>query len=703
MTVWNVKLREVGAIVIAIVTFSVLLVLALIQLLETERTLHMGEGENLLWVLTQPQIELQRLIIAEATGESADDIRLRFDIAVSRFTVLREGTVHKRLNEDEQALVERVYADLIALEPMFANSHTPGDIQFIRDRLAPNIEVLRELANSKMIAENNRMGAKRDLYKNALIEVIMFIIGIMASGLFLIARLLSGLNRAAESDARLRREKNFLDLVIEASGDGIVAFDPTLRCTHWNSGMAAIFGLPAEEVVGKHILEVFSHPDDHVVTRLVEQTLQGETALIPAHFMPRYDKYLEKYGFPVRSDGKITAGVIIAQDVTERYRTHLELVEHRTRLEELVSERTATLERTEQQLLSAINTAPDGFAAFDAAGSLIVANAQARALLVDVSRFAPGTPLADILGNPVFEGRLSAETPVDSHAATQTTELELARGSWLMVTLRRTRHGTSVLRLADISTYKRAARTLENALAREQNLRQLYSDFVSMVSHQFRTPLAIIDSGAQRMLRRGAAMSMDEVVNRATKIRSAASRLAGLVEATLDAARMEAGEIEFRPQPSNLAAIVQDLCERQYDLHPERNFRFDLDDLPEEVSFDPILIDQVIDNMISNAIKYSPADSEIRIQGYVERGNVALSVEDRGVGIPSDEMPRIFGRYFRARTAAGIQGTGIGLYVAREIARLHGGDIHVASEEGRGTSVTLKIPLVPVEEPMLLS
>ena len=683
-----------------------LLILALVQLLDTERKLHNGEGENLLWFLTHPQLELQKLMIAKATDEAPEDLRLRFDIAVSRFTVLREGSLPKRLSPEERAVVEGVYNELLALEPVFFDASVPDAKLVIRDRLVPQVEALRSLTNEKMVAENMRLGAKRDVYKNALIEVIMFIIGILVSGLFLIARLLSALNKASVTDTRLRQEKHFLHQVLEASGDGIVAFDTELRCTHWNSGIAAIFGPSAEEVVGKHILEAFSLPEDHVVTRMVEQTLQGQTALTPAHYMPTFDKYLEKYSFPILSDGRIIGGVIIARDVSERSRNHLELVEHRTRLEELVRERTATLHQTEQQLRSAINTAPDGFAAFDARGMLIAANAHMQSLIPDeTSLFRPGTPIAQILSNPVFEGwtAASGQLPDDRRETVQTTELELKNGAWLMVTLRRVPNGTTVLRLADITTYKRAAQTLENALAREQNLRQLYTDFVSMVSHQFRTPLAIIDSGAQRMLRRGAAMTPDEVASRALKIRSAASRLAGLVEATLDAARMDAGEIEFRPQPINLAEIVQELCERQRELHPERAIRFDLNKLPEEVSCDPILIDQVIDNMVTNALKYSPADTEIRIKGYVDSDNVALSVEDNGVGIPADEMPRVFGRYFRARTAAGVQGTGIGLYVAREIARLHGGDDHVESEEGRGTSVTLNIPLLRTEEPMLLS
>lgn len=706
MSFWNGKNREIAAIGIAIAAFTVLLVLALVQLLDTERKLHSGEGENLLWFLTQPHLELQQLILAKATGEAPEDLRLRFDIAVSRFTVLREGSLPKRLSDDEKTVVGAVYNELIALEPLFFDASAPHGVLTIRDRLVPRIEALRSLTNSKMVAENNRLGAKRDLYKNALIEVIMFVIGIMVSGLFLIARLLSALNKASISDARLRREKNFLHQVIEASGDGIVAFDTDLRCTHWNSGIAAIFGFTVEQVVGQHMLEAFSLPEDHAVMRMVQQTMQGESALIPAHYLPCVDKYLEKFSFPIRHDGKIVGGVIVARDVTERYRNHLELIEHRTRLEELVRDRTATLHQTEQQLRSAINTAPDGFAAFDARGMLIAANVRMQSLFPDeMSLFRPGTPLSHILGDPVFDGRLrpTDEQPDDELGTIQTTELELKNGTWLMVTLRRSPNGTTVLRLADITTYKRAAQTLENALAREQNLRQLYTDFVSMVSHQFRTPLAIIDSGAQRMLRRGAAMATDEVASRALKIRSAASRLAGLVEATLDAARMDAGEIEFRPQPSNLATIVQEHCERQCELHPARAFRFDLDELPEEVNCDPILIDQVIENMITNALKYSPTDSEIRISGYVDSGNVALSVEDKGVGIPADEMPRVFGRYFRARTAAGVQGSGIGLYVAREIARLHGGDIHVESEEGRGTSVTLNIPLARIEEPVLLS
>lgn len=687
--------REILATGIAIAAFTALLVLSLFELVETQRTLVAGNDENRLWTIVQAQSELQKLVIATATEQDVETRQLRFDIALSRFDLLQWGSVARRLPPEGIPIVEKARADLMSLE---ADIAAPGaDIgERANALLSPSIEALRDLANAVMVQENNRSGARREMFRNGVVRVIIFTFGVMACGLFLITRLLSNLQKLTNADEKLRKEKDFLQLLIEASGDGIVAFDKDFNCTHWNSGNALIYGKPAEAVIGRNLFDVFPFPDDHDVSIMLRKTVNGESQRMAEHLLPGSDRFLEKYGFPVQSDGIVIGGVIITRDVTQRHLTHLELVGHRTRLEELVTERTTTLNQTERQLRSAIQSAPDGFAAFDASGALIVANEQASLLVKDEkASFQPGTPLSQVLANVGLAERLHSGSPVEPGAdmRIETTELKIEDGSWLLVTLRQAADGTSVLRFADITAYKRAAETLANALAHEQHLRQLHTDFVSMVSHQFRTPLAIIDSGAQRMARRAGEMMPEEIETRTSKIRAAAIRLAGLVQATLDAARMDAGQMDFRPQDCNLSQLVRDVCDRQNELNPNRAFSINLENLPETIHCDPMLMDQVIENMISNALKYSPAETQIDIRGTVLSGQAALTVSDRGVGIPADEIPKLFNRFFRASTATGVEGTGIGLHVARQIALLHGGNITIESVVGRGTSAILTLPV----------
>lgn len=231
----------------------------------------------------------------------------------------------------------------------------------------------------------------------------------------------------------------------------------------------------------------------------------------------------------------------------------------------------------------------------------------------------------------------------------------------------------------------------EAALERERQVSRLHRAFTSVVSHQFRTPISIIDASAQRMIRRGAAMTGEEIVARAEKIRHACLRLTRLMESTLNAARLEQGEIRFNPRPTDLARLIAAIRDSQPEEDQAR-LELDLDALPVPVLVDRTLIEQAIQNLVSNALKYSPVDRPVRIRGETRDGDIALTVTNSGVGIPADEIASVFTRFFRARTAEGIPGTGIGLNFVAEIIALHGGQAQVESVEGGGSTFTLRFP-----------
>jgi signal transduction histidine kinase len=227
--------------------------------------------------------------------------------------------------------------------------------------------------------------------------------------------------------------------------------------------------------------------------------------------------------------------------------------------------------------------------------------------------------------------------------------------------------------LTDISGYKQAAQALQSALDRERETTNAYRSFVSMVSHQFRTPLAILDSSAQRILRRGQNLTHDELVTRVQRIRNATNRLTRLVESVLNAAKLDAGRIELNPASCNLPDLVTEICERQRELSTHADIRLSMPVNAVQVYCDSILIEQVVINLLSNAIKYSGENPVVEVKIWSEGSRAFCSVRDWGIGIPADEMSKIFERFYRARTATGIAGTGIGLNFAQKIMHLHGG------------------------------
>ncbi|MBT7235572.1 MAG: DUF3365 domain-containing protein [Rhodospirillaceae bacterium] len=237
------------------------------------------------------------------------------------------------------------------------------------------------------------------------------------------------------------------------------------------------------------------------------------------------------------------------------------------------------------------------------------------------------------------------------------------------------------------------AKELERSLEQEIENNALQRKFVAMVSHEFKTPLAIIDATTQRIARHKDKVTPSEIQERAAKIRRAVARLVGLIDRVLSTARLEAGKIEKVAEMVNLADMVEDVCKRQQDISTAHTISVDVGNLCLPVLGDPALLDQVFTNLLSNAVKYSAENPRVEVEGWEKGGCAVISVRDFGVGIPEKEIPNLFQRFFRATTSAGIAGTGIGLSIVKELVNMHGGCIDFASEEGKGSTFTVRLPM----------
>lgn len=234
---------------------------------------------------------------------------------------------------------------------------------------------------------------------------------------------------------------------------------------------------------------------------------------------------------------------------------------------------------------------------------------------------------------------------------------------------------------------------LAQALKKEHKLNGLQRQFVSMVCHEFRTPLAIIDGNAQRIMKRRHTLSQDKLLGMLGKVRISVARLTELMESVLSASKLEAGSIEIDPTPCNLVALITEVASNYREVNPTYEISSDVTMLPERFIVDEKLIRQVVSNLISNAVKYSPDGTPINIEAKLcDNGGVQIAVCDRGVGIPEDELEKLFQRFFRATTSTGIAGTGIGLHMVKAIVDMHGGQIEVASQIGVGTTFTVYLP-----------
>jgi signal transduction histidine kinase len=235
----------------------------------------------------------------------------------------------------------------------------------------------------------------------------------------------------------------------------------------------------------------------------------------------------------------------------------------------------------------------------------------------------------------------------------------------------------------------RAKVRAETALMRETEAKRELRQFLSMVSHEFRTPLAIIDSSAQ-MLRLRAGEADPGRVGRLDTIREGVQRLLGLIDTCLADEQLDSGHLTLEEKTFDLARMIEAAINQHRTAAPDRFFIFPA--TPALMVWgDPSLISLVINNLLGNAVKYSPAGSVVRVDAGFDGADVSLSVTDQGIGIPDGETETIFERFHRASNARGIPGSGIGLHMVRQIVRMHGGAIRVDSRPGAGTCFTVRL------------
>jgi two-component system, OmpR family, sensor kinase len=239
------------------------------------------------------------------------------------------------------------------------------------------------------------------------------------------------------------------------------------------------------------------------------------------------------------------------------------------------------------------------------------------------------------------------------------------------------------------------ASMLAERLAQEQRLTQLQRNFVSMASHEFRTPLNIIDGHAQRLMRTKERISSEEIEERARKLRGAVLRLTHLIDNLLNSSRLIDGGAEpyFHPTRIDVAALLHEVTQLHQEMSPNSNIVEKLGTAALQTAGDSKLLFQVFSNLLSNAVKYSPEGGPIMVEAAVEGDEIVVAVSDHGIGIPEKDLGRLFERYHRGGNVSGIVGTGLGLYLVKMVVDLHGGSVGVESREGEGSRFTVRLPV----------
>ena len=220
---------------------------------------------------------------------------------------------------------------------------------------------------------------------------------------------------------------------------------------------------------------------------------------------------------------------------------------------------------------------------------------------------------------------------------------------------------------------------------------QLQEDFVSTISHELRTPLGFIKGYSTSLLREDTSWDEETQKEFLMIIDEEADRLSLLIENVLESARLQSRTLPLRFQPLRLDAVIRDVITRIRARHRDLDVSMDLKVAP-AIHGDGVRLAQVFENLFTNAMKYAPNAPIVVLLEQVGE-NVIISFVDRGPGIPKESLPFIFDRFYRVRSEKSVTGTGLGLYICRQIIEAHRGKIWAESIPGQGTTFFIELPI----------
>lgn len=242
----------------------------------------------------------------------------------------------------------------------------------------------------------------------------------------------------------------------------------------------------------------------------------------------------------------------------------------------------------------------------------------------------------------------------------------------------------------DITESVHLTEDLMNALSKEQELSKFKTNLYSVASHEFKTPLAVIQANIEmlkvkqtpKMLDLGLSTMEEEV-----------DRLNTMIMDMLELKKLTTGRRNFNLSKVDFVQITRELIKEHRESPTTKvKLDFEVQGQPEEFQADYSLIRYIFSNLLGNAIKFSPPDSEVKVRLEFLEGDLEVSFIDQGIGIPKEDQAKIFQSFFRASNVGNVQGTGVGLSIVSEFVKLHKGKIRLESEEGQGAVFTVSLP-----------
>ncbi len=248
------------------------------------------------------------------------------------------------------------------------------------------------------------------------------------------------------------------------------------------------------------------------------------------------------------------------------------------------------------------------------------------------------------------------------------------------------------------SNHQRDIVLLQTALEQEQEQRLLKAKFVAMFSHDFRNPLTAILSSIGLVKNYAERMDESTRLKHLGRAESSVRQLLQMLDDMLFLAQMETNSLNIRKEPLDLGPFIQSIVEEFQEIHGETYTVYFDGDITDSIMMDPRPLRQITANLITNAIKYSPPGSEVRVTLENHEDYCRLTVQDQGIGIPETDQPRLFSAFQRGSNVSEVLGTGLGLAIVKQAVQMLGGAVQLESQVGVGTTVTVDLPIESQKE-----
>ncbi len=503
------------------------------------------------------------------------------------------------------------------------------------------------------------------------------------------------------ADKKVNESNIWLNTTLNSIGEGLIATDTKGNIKFMNPKAEALTGWNEEEAEGKEVNKVFQiisaktrkrikNPVEKVLKYKKMQQFTNHTLLVSKS---GNETPISDCAAPIINNGKIEGAVLVFQDDTKRTQYENYLENYKQFLEDEIKQRTADLRESENKFRTLAENSEDFIFRINDKYNLLYSNPNFNRRY---GRIDDGN--LDAIEDDIIEKWKSKLQEAFEFCRSERLLVELDKGpsvDWRFIP-EYDENGIVRTILAagrDVSHLKKAENEIRIALQKSEELNDIKSKFVSMVSHEFRTPLATMLSSIEILKHFQGNLSKSDALSHFDKIINSIDYMTGLLDDLITINRADAGKLIANAEEVNIIELISEvISDSKASFSHTPSIFFECSILKLNVNTDPKLFRQILSNLLGNAIKYTPIEKNIYVVVTVDDSNVIIKIKDEGYGIPKSSHSELFTPFHRADNITNIPGTGLGLSITKRSVEMMGGSISFSSIEGSGTTFIVTLP-----------